>query len=54
MANQGEAARLQGCNRLPILAGCSPILTEGWTHQSDKGGCGKSHHRLPAPLAPTF
>lgn len=54
MANQGKAARLQAGNRLPILADCGPILTEGRTHQADKGGCSKPRHRLPAPLPPTF
>jgi hypothetical protein len=54
MTNQRKAAGLQGCNRLPILAGCCPILTEGWTHQSDQGGCGKPRQHLPALPALTF
>jgi hypothetical protein len=54
MANQGKAAGLQSCNRLPILAGGSPIMTEGRTYQANKGGCSKPRHRLPAPLAPTL
>ena len=53
MANQGKATGLQGCNRLPILAGGCPILTKGWTRQYGKGGCSKRRHRLPAPVAPT-